>query len=256
MRNANGQVLLAGQRQRALLAALALDHGRVVPAHRLIDVMWDDAPPATARAKVQAHVCALRQAFSQRAQDPTGPLLTCPPGYLLRVPDHELDLAEFASLTARAAVAARLGEMAAAVEYFTSALALWRGEACADVASPLIRAAAAALEERRLLAIEAKAEAELALGRCDAVAAELAAHVASYPLRERLRALLMLSWYRLGCRADALGVYRAGRQIMVAELGLEPGPQLRLLHQRILADDPTLRAAVPRRLEAVSGASA
>lgn len=245
-----GPARLAGQRQRALLAALALDHGRAVPVARLVDALWDDNPPATARGRVQVHVCELRQVFGQRAD--RGPLLTCPPGYLLRLRDGELDLAEFSSLTERAAGASRSGNAAAAANLLAAALALWRGQACADVRSPLVRAAADALDERRLLAVEAKAEADLALGRCEDVAADLAAWVASHPLRERMRALLMLAWYRLGCRADALSVYRDGWQVMVAELGLEPGPQLRRLHQRILAGDPALHAAAAARRQAVS----
>ncbi|HEV2376784.1 MAG TPA: AfsR/SARP family transcriptional regulator [Streptosporangiaceae bacterium] len=254
--DAAGPLPLVGHRQRALLAVLALEAGRVVPVHRLVDAIWDDSPPATARAKVQAHVCALRQVIGQRAQDPAGPLLTCPPGYLLRLRDGELDLTEFGSLTARAVNASRLGQPDAASELLTCALALWRGEVCADVASPLVRAAADALEERRLLAIEAKAEADMALGRCDAVAADLAAYVARYPLRERLRAMLMLAWYRLGCRANALTAYRDGRQAMIAGLGLEPGPQLRHLHQRILADDPSLQVSAPKRFKVTIGAQA
>jgi DNA-binding SARP family transcriptional activator len=243
----SGRVIrLAGQRQRALLAGLVLDHGRVVPVSRLVDVLWDDNPPATARAKVQAHVCALRQVFGQRGEDQAGPLRTRPPGYLLWLEDCGLDLTEFDSLTTGGAEASGSGRLDAAADLFGAALALWRGEACADVSSLIIRSAAAALEERRLQVIEAKADVDLALGRCDAVAAELAGYVARYPLRERLRALLMLAWYRLGCRADALRIYREGRQVMIAELGLEPGPQLRHLHQRLLAGQPVPQAPVRR----------
>lgn len=235
-----GPVRLAGQRQRALLAALALEPGRVVPVSRLVDVLWDDDPPATARSRVQVHVCLLRQALGQPSVGEGGPLVTRPPGYLLRLRNGELDLSEFGSLNRRAAEAVGAGQAARAVDLLAFALTLWRGEPCADVASPLVRAAADALHERRLLAIEAKAEAGLSLGHYQTVAAELAEHVVSYPLRERLRALQMLAWYRMGCRADALNAYRDGRRMIVAELGLEPGPQLRHLHQRILSDDRSL----------------
>jgi DNA-binding SARP family transcriptional activator len=234
---------LAGQRQRALLAALALDHGRVVPVARLVDVLWDCHPPVTARAKVQAHVSSLRQALGQGGRGPGGAIVTRPPGYTLSGAGIHVDLAEFEALRALASAARESGQWALASEQYAAALALWRGPACADVTSSLIRAAAVALEERRIFAVEAKAEADLNLGRNETVAAELATPLAMDPLRERLRALAMQALYRLGCRADALGLYREGRRIMISELGLEPGPQLRSLHQRILADDPALLAA-------------
>jgi len=232
-----------GQRQRALLAALALEQGRAVPVDRLVDVIWDVHPPATARAKVQTHVSVLRQAIGQDAALPDGPLLTVPPGYALRREGVELDLAEFEQLTAQAEKAAGERQPADASALYADALALWRGSAFADVDSPLIRAAAAKLEERRLLAAEAKAESDLAVERCDHVVAELSPWLAMHPFRERMRAMLMVALYRLGCRADALALYREGHQLMVAELGLEPGPQLRALHQDMLADDPALLAA-------------
>ena len=231
-----GRVIrLAGQRQRALLAALALDRSRVVSVTRLIDVLWGFDPPATARAKVQAHVSALRQALGT-----AGVIETRPPGYALSEHGSDVDLAEFETLRTLAAADGDAGEWALASQRYAAALALWRGPACADVTSPAIRTAAAALEERRLFAVEAKAAADLALGRCEAVAADLATPLAMHPLRERLRALAMQALYRLGCRADALSLYREGRQVMIAELGLEPGPHLRRLHQGILSDDPAL----------------
>jgi DNA-binding SARP family transcriptional activator len=229
-------VRLAGQRQRALLAALALARDRVVPVGRLVDVLWDADPPATARAKVQAHVSALRQVLGCGARV----IVTRPPGYALCQDGADVDLAEFETLRGLASQAREEGRWASASRHYADALALWRGPACADVTSPLIRAAAAALEEHRLFAVEAKAEADLVLGRFEAVAADLAVALAMDPLRERMRALIMQALYRLGCRADALSMYRQGRQIMISELGLEPGPQLRRLHQRILADDPAL----------------
>jgi DNA-binding SARP family transcriptional activator len=132
---------------------------------------------------------------------------------------------------------------------------LWRGQAFADVSSLTIRAAAASLEERRILTVEAKAESDLAIGRCELVAAELSGWLAAFPLRERLRGLAMVALYRLGCRNDALYLYRDGRQTMIAALGLEPGPQLRSLHQRILADDEWLRTSSSFSLSRTMSAS-
>jgi DNA-binding SARP family transcriptional activator len=244
-------VRLTGQRQRALLAALVLELGKAVPVERLVDFLWDTRPPATARAKIQAHVSALRQSIRLEAPAGEGPLLTRPPGYMLCRDGVQTDLADFEALIIRAGEASVAGQPAAASELFAAALALWRGSAFADVQSPLIRSAAEKLAERRLLGLEAKADADLVLGHCDDVVAELSAWLTSHPFRERMRAMLMLALYRLGCRADALALYRDGHQQMVAELGLEPGPQLRGLHQRILADDPVL---LPARHGLYSGA--
>jgi DNA-binding SARP family transcriptional activator len=241
---ADGQIIqLAGQRQRALLAALTLEFGKVVPVERLVDVLWDADPPASARAKILAHVSSLRHAIGHGSWDGDGPLVTRPPGYMLGREGVELDLADFDAQISAAKDAADAREPATASEFYGAALALWRGSAFADVKSALIRGAASSLEDRRLLAWEARAEADLALGRCERVVAELPRWLAAHPFRERMRGMLMLALYRLGCRADALAVYRDGHQMMVAELGLEPGSSLRALHQRILADDPLLARA-------------
>lgn len=230
-------VSLAGQRQRALLAALALEHSRAVPLERLVDALWQSNPPATARGKIQTHVWALRQAIGQDPKAADGPLITQPPGYALRCAWTELDLAEFEALTAQASDAASAGQPNAASSLYRRALALWRGPAFADVESLLIRSAALQIEERRLITVEAKAESDLALGHHDRVVVELSPLLTANPLRERMRAMLMLAKYRLGCRADALTLYRDGYRLMTKELGLEPSPQLRALHQRILVGD-------------------
>jgi DNA-binding SARP family transcriptional activator len=242
----------------ALLAALALDYGKVVPVGQLIDMLWDGVPPATARTKLQAHVSALRQAIGQPVRQEGGPLVTSAAGYMLSGDGAELDLAEFDSTMKQARAIHESGHPAVGSELFANALALWRGPPFADVTAPAIRAAAAPLEERRVLAVEAKAEADLSIGRCGGVAAELPPWLFRLPLRERLRGLLMIALYRLGCRAEALKLYREGRQIMIRELGLEPGAQLQALHRHILADAGAVRPiAVPRRpVSAISGRSA
>jgi DNA-binding SARP family transcriptional activator len=234
-----GQVIrLSGQRQRALLAALVLDLGKVVPVSRLIDTLWDTCPPPSAVPKIHVHVSRLRQAFGP---DATRILVTSSPGYMLC--GVEVDLAEFDVIVSRARAAHLGGDSLAASDLFAAALDMWRGHPFADVASAPIQSAAEGIEERRLLMIEAKAEADLLLGRSDVVAAQLRGALAEHPLRERLRALLILALYRLGCRADALGLYLAGRQATINELGLEPSVELRRLHQSILTDDPALRHA-------------
>jgi DNA-binding SARP family transcriptional activator len=242
-------VRLAGQGQRSVLGALALEQGRPVTVERLAETIWQYSPPATSRTKIQAHVCALRQALGQPARGGCGPLLTTGSGYALCRECVQLDLAEFDTLTAKGRRALAAGEPGPASDLFADALALWRGPAFADAVSPSLREAAGPLEERRVLTVEAKAEADLALGRPEVVAAELSAWLVAMPLRELLRGQLMLALYRLGCRADALNIYRAGHRIMIAEVGLEPGPQLRSLHQRLLVDDPTLMEPLGARAQ-------
>ena len=229
---------LAGPGQRALLAALALDHGRVVGVGRLARILWDDRPPATARTKIQAHVSALRQAMGHSPGDAGSPLLTIPPGYLLSAETVGIDLAEFGELMSRGLAAAEAGEAATASGLLGAALTLWRGTAFSGVGAAPIRAAADGLEARRLMAAEAKAEADLELGRYATVVTELSALVIAHPLREHARGLSMLALDRLACRADALRLYQSGYEAMRQELGIEPGAWLRSVYQRILAGDP------------------
>jgi DNA-binding SARP family transcriptional activator len=233
------------ERQRVLLAALALDYGQIVPVERLIEVLWATAPPASARTKLQAHVCALRQAAGQSVRQEHGLLVTGASGYMLCGDAAVLDLAEFDSLTAQARSAHESRRLGEASQLFASALALWRGAPFADVASPAIAAAAVPLEERRVLAVEAKAEADLSLGRYAAVAAELPPWLFRLPLRERLRGLLMIALYRLGCRVEALKLYRDGRRLMTSQVGLEPGARLQALHRHILADTEAIQPREP-----------
>jgi DNA-binding SARP family transcriptional activator len=233
-----GVALLTGHGQRALVAALAFDLGKIVPADALIKIIWGETPPASARTKIQSHVSALRRAIGCGVRDADSPLLTIPPGYLLSERAVETDLAEFGALAAQGSRAAEAGEPGAASAVFGDALALWRGAPFADADSAALRAAAESLGERRLLVAEAKAEADLLLGRHGTVAGELSGWLISHPFRERLRGLRMLALHGLGCRADALTLYRAGQQVMTRELDLEPGAWLRGLYQRILDDEP------------------
>jgi DNA-binding SARP family transcriptional activator len=227
----------AGPGPRAVLAALTLSHGQVVTVSRLAQLVWDGPPPATARTKIQAHVSALRQAMGCGPGDTDSPLLTVPPGYQLsgRV---TLDLAEFGDLMARGVAAAEAGDPAAASGLLGAALAQWRGTAFTGVGAAPIRAAADAMDARRLVAAEVKAQADLDLGRYATVVTELSPLVFAHPLRERARGLCMLALDRLGGRADALRLYRSGCQALHQELGIEPGRWLRGVHERILAGDP------------------
>ena len=222
-------VALGGPRPRALLARLLLEPNRAVSNDRLIDAIWGESPPPSAHNAVQVHVHALRAAL--------GPdrIETRAPGYLLHVHPGELDADRFHELVRRGG------------DDLPVALALWRGPALADLADePFARADAARLDESRLVALEARIDHDLAGADDTAVAAELEALVAAHPHRETLRALLMLALYRAGRQADALAAYRDARAAL-DELGLEPGPELRALEQRILRQDEDLsRPQAPR----------
>jgi DNA-binding SARP family transcriptional activator/ABC-type branched-subunit amino acid transport system substrate-binding protein len=227
---ADGQKLpLGGGRQRALLLLLLLHPNEVVATDRLIDALWEGAPPPTANKVVQNSVVRLRRSLGD------GALLTRPGGYLLRV--GTTDAAEFE----RAVDQARDQAPAGAARTLREALALWRGRPLADVEyEQWAQAEIGRLEELRLSAVEERVEAELQLGEHDRLTAELTALVGEQPFRERLCAQLMLALYRSGRQADALETYADARRRLRDELGIEPGPELQELQRRILVQDPEL----------------
>jgi DNA-binding SARP family transcriptional activator len=229
-RTSGRPLALGGPRQRALLARLIVSVGEVVPAQRLIDDVWDAAPPASGANTLHVHIARLRRTLGRAV------LKTVPPGYALRVAADRIDARRFETAVTRAT---RLAPATGASE-LRDALSLWRGPPLADVAEPFARVEAARLQELRLLALEAKVDAELALGRHRELVPELENLVAAEPLCERIRAQLMTALYRSGRQADALRVFREGRRTLVAELGIEPAPLLRRLEQAILAQDPSL----------------
>ena len=239
----DGEELRLGRsREQRVLAALLLHAGRVVPLARLVEAVWDGDPPDSAGKLVRNCVSTLRQ----RLGDPAA-IATEPAGYLLRVAEGELDADEFRAGVARAREHAGAGDLAAAATRLREALAWWRGPALAGITGRLIEAGAAALDEQRLAALEECLSFELELGRGPELVAELSALVAEHPLRERPRGQLMLALHRAGRRTDALEVYRRGRVLLVGELGLEPGAELRELERAILTGD--------RRLTAPGGAA-
>jgi DNA-binding SARP family transcriptional activator len=242
---------LGGAKQRAVLAVLLLHANEVVPADRLIDQLWGESPPESAANMLQGYVSHLRKTLEPgRARGEHELLVSRPPGYVLRIGRDQLDAARFRRLKDEGERLLDEGDPRAAAERFRAALALWRGPALADVAyESFAQPGIARLEEARLVALEERIDAELALGRHDALVAELRGLVAEHPLRERLQAQLMVALYRCGRQAEALEVYREGRQALDEELGIEPGPALRALEQAILRQDPELGAvAAPRPL--------
>ncbi|MEU4442435.1 BTAD domain-containing putative transcriptional regulator [Actinosynnema sp. NPDC050801] len=228
-------------RQQMVLGALLLDANRVVGIDHLIDAVWDEAPPATARRQIQICVSALRANLASIGRAEA--IVTRPPGYLLRVADGELDVQVFAALTAEGESLARSGDPKAGLVLLRQALALWRGPALGGTAGSRLRAKAAKLDEDRLAVLETTFDLELNAGRHRRLVGEISALVAQHPLRERLRGQLMLALYRSGRQAEALEAYRATRELLIDELGLEPGEDLRRLETAILAGDPSLTVA-------------
>jgi DNA-binding SARP family transcriptional activator len=225
-------VAIPGGKPKALLARLLLDTGRVISADTLVESLWDD-PPSSARKLLQAHVSALRKALGPEA------IVTRGAGYVLGAATS--DLSRFEELTERAAAERDAQQRAATLR---EALDLWRGEPLAEFrAEPFARSAADRLGELRLHALVHRMDAELELGLHERLASELQALVDEEPLREQLRARLMLALYRGGRQADALEVYRKGRRLMVDRLGLEPGPALQELERAILRQDTGLETA-------------
>ena len=237
---AGGQSLaLAGARTRAVLALLLVRANQVVSSDRLLEELWPGQPADRATDSLQVRLSELRKAL--RSAGEADRLATRSPGYLLRVEPGELDALRFEQLAAEGDAALAAGDAATATQRFDQALGLWRGPALAGFdAVPAARAEAGRLEEQRLAALESRAEALLAGGRHRDLIAELESLTAAHPLRERFWSLRMLALYRAGRQADALRAYRELRDILVAELAIEPGPELRELHARILRQDPAL----------------
>ena len=226
-------VALGGHKQRALLALLLLDAGRVVSTDRIVDALWGERPPRTALTSLQNFVSQLRKVLGAEA------LETKPPGYRLRIAPGELDLNRFRALVEEAR-AAPPEERRATLRH---ALSLWRGAHLDEFAfEAFAQADIARLEELRLAALEDRIDADLESG-CDAeLAGELEGLVEAHPLRERLRSQLMLALYRSGRQAEALAAYQGARKVLVEELGIDPSPALQQLHAAILRQESGLDA--------------
>ena len=210
----------AGPRQERILAALLLGAGRVVPVARLVDVVWDGEPPATAVRQVRNLTTALRRTLV--AAGAGEDVLTAEgPGFTLRPDAFDLDV--FEDQVAR-------GEL-------REALACWRGPALAGVDSAALRPDAERLEERRLAVLERCLAAEVDAGSGDAVA-ELTALVAEHPLREGLVGLLMRALHRAGRQADAIDAYQRAKRRLADDLGISPGASLRTLYEQLLHEEP------------------
>ncbi|GLW13073.1 SARP family transcriptional regulator [Microtetraspora sp. NBRC 13810] len=232
---------------RALLVHLLLHAGLPVSADRLVDGLWGDRLPRNPAAALQTKISRLRRALAPAEPGADALVVSHSSGYLLRVGPGDVDAGRFSDLTAAAYGIAdprvRAGRLA-------DSLALWRGEAFADLGdAPFVRAAAQRLEEQRLTAAEALAETRLELGEHHALIGELGELVARHPLRERLWAMRMRALYRAGRQTEALAAYAELRERLADELGVDPGAELTALHRAILEQDPALDGSTASRAQ-------
>ncbi|MFF4173914.1 BTAD domain-containing putative transcriptional regulator [Streptomyces sp. NPDC001744] len=220
-------------RQEVILAALLLDANRVVATHHLVDLIWEDNPPETARTQVQICVSRLRKLLA--ASDGEATITTRPPGYVLHTEAENVDAALFTGLVLRARRLQEQGAPEQAVRLLRSAVRLWQGECLSGLDSGPLANRARRLNEERLTAVEFRIQLELELGRYDRLVGELQMLTHEHPLREKLRGQLIQALYWSGRQAEALEAFRTGRRILAEELGLEPGRELRELESAILA---------------------
>jgi DNA-binding SARP family transcriptional activator len=251
----DGRAIPVGSgRARFVLATLLLNAGRLTTTDRLVDAMWDD-PPSTARAQLHNLISTVRRRLKAAGD---GLIVTRQTGYELHLGDHGLDVLHFRDLVERGRQAGGSGNHERAAGLFADALALWRGPALADVTDDLAATTRQLLHEERVTAAEARLEAQLALSRYDDVLRELDPLLGDHPYRERLHEIRMAALAAAGRRADALSAYRQLFRLFANDLGVEPGPALRDLEQRILrgeAPAPVTTpepAVAPRQLPATS----
>ncbi|NUP00196.1 MAG: tetratricopeptide repeat protein [Nonomuraea sp.] len=236
--------------QRSILGMLLLREGRAVTPAEMIDAVWGEESPPRALGALRTYVSRLRTVLEPDRVARSRPelLTSIGRGYALRLPPDALDLTRFERGVAEAEAARKSGRLSAAAEGMRSALSLFEGEPLAGAVGPYAEHQRDRLIERRISVIETLMDLDLELGEHAAVVSELIALTADHPLRERLRAQLMLAYYRCGRQGDALNVFTETREALIDELGIEPGAELTTLHQRILAADPALaHTPVPAR---------
>lgn len=227
--------LVTAPRQRVLLAALLLQMNQPVPVEKLAEMVWDGAPPARAVATMRAYVMRLRHALGPDAAER---VITRNPGYLIQLDTSELDVQRFETLCQNAGAAIRARAWTETSATARRALCLWRGAPLVDIPAQTLRDQwVPRLEQLRLQTIERRIEADLHLGCHDQLVPDLRDLTDRHPLREHFHTQLMQALVGCGQRAEALVAYRQARQVLVDELGIEPGPELRRLQEQILAGD-------------------
>jgi SARP family transcriptional regulator, regulator of embCAB operon len=237
---ANGaRMPLGAPKQRAVLAMLVLNRNRPVSIDSLISAVWDEEPVPAARISIQSHVSTLRRLLRNAGADPNQVLASAPPGYQLSVADADCDLGRFMAEKAAGAQAAAAGRFDDASNHLSAALREWRGPVLDDLREyAFVDAFATALVEDKMAVHTARAEAEIACGRAESVIGELEAISIENPYRERLWAQLMTAYYATDRQSDALGAYRRLKTALADGLGIDPGPTVNALHERILRQEP------------------
>jgi DNA-binding SARP family transcriptional activator/predicted negative regulator of RcsB-dependent stress response len=234
-------VMVRAGRQRSLLVSLLMRPGATVSVDELAEHIWGAEPPARARGTLQTYVMRLRQVLG-----PEIPIRTVPDGYLIDVDEKTIDVVRFEVLVEQGEHERATGNLSAASSVFTAALALWRGPAMVDVPSEILhRDEVPRLGERRLHAVERRVEVDLELGKHSELIPELSRLTSEHPLRERLWSQLMVALYRSGRQGDALGAYQRVGDLLAEQLGIDPGDELRRVHQQVLSASPDLDVTAP-----------
>jgi DNA-binding SARP family transcriptional activator len=250
---ADEPIQLGGPRQQTVLAMLLLEADQLVPVYRLIDAVWDEDPPPTAREQIHICISSLRRAISPA--DNADLISTRSPGYLLRLEECTLDERIFEARAQEGRSALSAADPAGAATSLRSALSLWRGHALSSIGSALVQRSVTHLNERRLSVLEECIEIELAAGLGLEPVSELIVLTQENPLRERFSALLMMALSRTGRQADALETYRIARSFLMDQVGIEPGADLQRLQRMILAGQAIVAPAGPPARAAGHGAA-
>ncbi len=233
---------------RKVLSLLLLRHNQLISTRDFIDELWGDNPPASAHSTLQTYIYKLRKLLAEHSHTGAGDMLiTRQYGYEIIIPPETLDLCQFEQLMDQGISILGRNDLEGGAEALSEALSLWRGAALADVsAGSLLSAYITALEEKRLRALELRLDADLQLGRHREVVSELTKLIWAHPLHEEFHAKLMVALHRSGRRSEALQAYRHMREVLVKELGVDPSPASRQLHQALLSSDPSLDIAPSR----------
>jgi DNA-binding SARP family transcriptional activator len=235
VRHENATLVVSAGKHRSLLAALVASAGDVVSFDQLAEIVWDGEPPGGSRVTLRNYVMRIRQILGPEVGSR---IVTLFPGYLLAADETEVDLLAFERLRRDGYAAVRAADWHQASAVLSEALRLYRGTPLADIPSQVLRDAYVPhLEEERLLVQETRIECDLRLGRSGQVTAEISVLAATFPMRERLQALFMRALHQQGRQGDALAAYLRTRRTIIDQLGVEPGWELRDIHQRILAGD-------------------
>ncbi|HEX2283996.1 MAG TPA: BTAD domain-containing putative transcriptional regulator [Mycobacterium sp.] len=231
-------VSLGTPKQRAVLAMLVMNRNRAVSTDSLITAAWEQQPPAEARASLHSYISNLRKLLIGVGADPKSVLVNAPPGYRLNVADTDCDIGRFVAEKAAGVHAAAAGRFDEASRHLSTALAEWRGPVLDDLRDfAFVDAFATALTEDKMVAHTARAEAEIACGRAYAIIGELEALTVEHPYREPLWAQLITAYYLCERQSEALDAYQRLKTTLADDLGIDPGPTVRALHERILRQE-------------------